>query len=361
MTVWKTVPGYINYEVSDEGQVRGLKRGRVLDPKPDKSGYTLVCLSSELGVKRLLVHRLVAAAFLPKQEGCNVVHHKDGNRSNNCAANLEWTTQKNNVQASRGYVKPRRPAQPIPDDTGRLVSLSSIPELGGRFSKYCVSEKGFVVSNVGTRPRVLRSYDIGDGYQCVILSEQGVQTSMKVHRLVAMAFCPGRSEGRSLVNHVDQNRGNNHYSNLEWVSSSENRNHKSHVRKALESIKEDLKIGIRHKEIASRHAVNKTTVSRVARANNLKRDNRLSEEVRKAILNDLRSEVTASDAANKYGVGITTVLVLAKDNGVKPIGRRLPTATREKIASLLASGLSQTKIAQALSVDRGTVSLIAKG
>lgn len=361
MTAWKTVHRYSNYEVSDEGQVRGLKRGRILDPKPDKSGYKLVCLSNELGLKRLLVHRLVAAAFLPKQEGCDVVHHKDGNRSNNCVANLEWTTQKNNVQASRGYAKPRRAEQPPPSDTGRLVSLSSISELGGKFSRYCISEKGFVISNVGVRPRVLRPYDIGDGYQCVILSDHGRQTSMKVHRLVALAFCSGKSESRNCVNHIDQNRENNHYSNLEWLSSSENRNHKSHVRKVLENIKEDLKSGIKHEEIAANYSINKATVSRVARENNLKRDNRLSEEVRKSILIDLRSEVTAAKTADKHGVGITTVLRLAKDNGIKPIGRRLSTPTREKIISLIATGLSHAKIAESLSVDRGTVSLIAKG
>jgi hypothetical protein len=361
VTVWKTIPDYVNYEVSDEGQVRGLKRGRVLDPKPDRSGYKLVCLSNELGLKRLLIHRLVASVFLPRQEGCDVVHHKDSNRSNNCATNLEWTTQKNNVQASRGYAKPRRAEQPLPDDTGRLVSLGSIQELGGRFSKYAVSEKGFVVSSAGARPRVLHTYDIGDSYRCVILSDGGATTSMKVHRLVALAFCSGRTEDRNYVNHIDQDRTNNHHSNLEWCSSSENRNHRSHVQSALEDIKQDLKIGIKHEEISSKHGVTASTVSRIAAANNLKRDNRIPEDIRSLVLEDLRSELTAAKVAAKYSIGINTVLKMAKDNGVKPIGRRLLASTREQIASLLASGMSQAKVAQAMSVDRGTVSLIARG
>lgn len=51
----------------------------------------------------------------------------------------------------------------------------------------------------------------------------------KVHRLVAIAFCDGRSEERNEVNHIDYNRTNNYYKNLEWVTHRENVQHsKSH-------------------------------------------------------------------------------------------------------------------------------------
>jgi hypothetical protein len=46
----------------------------------------------------LSIHRLVALAFCPKSEGKDVVNHKDGNRDNNRADNLEWVTQAENVQ-----------------------------------------------------------------------------------------------------------------------------------------------------------------------------------------------------------------------------------------------------------------------
>ncbi len=50
-----------------------------------------------LAVNGALVHRLVAEAFCNKVEGQNVVNHMDGRTHNNCATNLEWTTQKLNV------------------------------------------------------------------------------------------------------------------------------------------------------------------------------------------------------------------------------------------------------------------------
>ncbi len=46
-----------------------------------------------------------------------------------------------------------------------------------------------------------------------------------VHRLVAAAFCPRQRPDQTVVNHKDGNKLNNHYSNLEWVTHSENMKH----------------------------------------------------------------------------------------------------------------------------------------
>lgn len=45
-----------------------------------------------------------------------------------------------------------------------------------------------------------------------------------IHRLVAIAFLPN-PEGKPIVNHLDRNKGNNHISNLEWATESENTLH----------------------------------------------------------------------------------------------------------------------------------------
>ena len=57
------------------------------------SGYKTVTINR----KQYSIHRLVALAWVDKVEGKNFVNHIDGNRLNNKASNLEWVTQKENV------------------------------------------------------------------------------------------------------------------------------------------------------------------------------------------------------------------------------------------------------------------------
>ncbi len=109
--VWKPVSGFESlYEVSNLGRVRSLDRlcqhkdgnatrraGRILKPGL-RAGYPFVQLCDNESKRQAHVHRLVADAFCVKPEGCNVVNHLDGTRTNNEATNLEWTTNKGNAK-----------------------------------------------------------------------------------------------------------------------------------------------------------------------------------------------------------------------------------------------------------------------
>ena len=118
MEIWKDVKNYEGYyQVSDLGNVRSLDhigsdghryKGKLLNPKGDKLGYKRVHVSKKGVDDWLLVHRLVAEAFITKpSEECDVVNHLDNNPSNNRADNLEWTTYKGNMQwaAAQGRMK----------------------------------------------------------------------------------------------------------------------------------------------------------------------------------------------------------------------------------------------------------------
>lgn len=96
---WLPVAGYEGlYEVSDAGNVRSLFRyKRMLKHNVSKRGYHTVQLFKGKTGKRVLVHRIVAAAFAPNPYNFSQVNHKDENKSNNAANNLEWCTAKYNM------------------------------------------------------------------------------------------------------------------------------------------------------------------------------------------------------------------------------------------------------------------------
>lgn len=101
-----------NYVVYRDGCVRGV-RGRPLVPTL-VNGYECVTLSAPGRKMSRRVHRLVAAAFLPNPEGLPHVAHLDGNRRNNRAENLVWTTLSERRLALRLARAPAPPAAPAP-------------------------------------------------------------------------------------------------------------------------------------------------------------------------------------------------------------------------------------------------------
>lgn len=64
------------------------------------------------------------------------------------------------------------------------------------------------------------------GYMTVALCEDGVMTRHKVHRLVALAYVPN-PENKPQVNHKDEVKDHNHYTNLEWMTNQENKEYSS--------------------------------------------------------------------------------------------------------------------------------------
>ena len=102
MEQWKSVEGYEGlYEVSDLGKVRSLNynhtgKEKILKPQKDTSGYLQVNLCKDGQKKMLLVHRLVAEAFIPNHNNLATVNHKDEVKTNNTVGNLEWMSIKDN-------------------------------------------------------------------------------------------------------------------------------------------------------------------------------------------------------------------------------------------------------------------------
>ena len=96
------IEGFENYEVSNLGKVRNIKSGRTLKPRLDKDGYLVHGLYKNNKQNQLLLHRIIATAFIDNPEEKPQVNHIDENKLNNDLSNLEWCTVKeNNIHGTR--------------------------------------------------------------------------------------------------------------------------------------------------------------------------------------------------------------------------------------------------------------------
>lgn len=116
MEIWKDVIGYeCLYEVSTEGRVRSVNRkdcrgnriaGRVMKPRAINSGYLMIHLRDKSGKRKgVLVHRIVAEAFLPRETWKTQVDHINENKHDNAVSNLRWTTPKENTNNGTGIAR----------------------------------------------------------------------------------------------------------------------------------------------------------------------------------------------------------------------------------------------------------------
>lgn len=107
MERWKDVVGYENiYQVSDKGNIKSVDRidasghkikGHIRKPEIQKCGYLQIDLWKNGKGKQVLIHRIVAEAFIGACPPGYEVNHKDENKQNNCVDNLEYVTKSQNV------------------------------------------------------------------------------------------------------------------------------------------------------------------------------------------------------------------------------------------------------------------------
>lgn len=99
---WRAVPGYEGiFETTATGSVRSARTRRRLKPHLHPSGYQTIATRVGGRKGRAVcgkVHRLVALAWSPARDGADVVNHRNGVKTDNRAANLEWATPSENTR-----------------------------------------------------------------------------------------------------------------------------------------------------------------------------------------------------------------------------------------------------------------------
>jgi hypothetical protein len=114
-TLWLPVPEFGNYYVSPEGGILSLAKShgrkgvpRILKPTVN-DGYARVKFWKDGKYHTRKVHRIVATVYCPGFAPNLVVNHINGVKTDNCAKNLEWITNRENIKHShdQGFIKPR--------------------------------------------------------------------------------------------------------------------------------------------------------------------------------------------------------------------------------------------------------------
>lgn len=146
MEVYKDIEGFEGkYQVSNFGNVRSLDRvitnvdghkriypGVLMKGEITYQGYIRVMLSDGKASRRSTVHKLVAEAFIGEYPDGKVINHIDEDKSNNHYKNLEYITQKENVNHGSG-IKRRAKSQRVAVrgkhmETGEVVEFESMME-----------------------------------------------------------------------------------------------------------------------------------------------------------------------------------------------------------------------------------------
>ena len=154
--IFEPIIGYEGlYSISNKGRVKSHISNRILKPLLRKTGYLEICLYKNKRKKYYLLHRVVAEMFIKQVEGSNEINHIDGDKTNNCIENLEWSNRKQNLQHAyknglrEDDVSPRRIKCYPKDNKNEVIFFESIYQAARRLK---ISQGNICMVCKGQRP-----------------------------------------------------------------------------------------------------------------------------------------------------------------------------------------------------------------
>lgn len=262
MEKWNVIKDFTNYEISDLGQVRNIKTKKILSDKKVQNGYKQVGLCVNGKPVRKSIHRLVAEMFVPNDDKKLTVNHKDGDKLNNKASNLEWMTSQENVNHAFTNNLTKVKVCPIiqfdldDNEIDRFPSIKTIEEkLGydrsaiirvckGRnktaygfkwkyvngedkiddntfkgqsyedYTNYLINKEGQVYSKKSKK--ILKPVVNKNQHSYVTFSKDGKKRNFYIHVLVAKLYLQNPNNYSTVI-HINKNKSDNKLVNLKWV------------------------------------------------------------------------------------------------------------------------------------------------
>ena len=135
--VWRKIPKFENYEVSNMGRIRSYK----ILKGSKTNGYSGIYLYKDKKGTHFYVHRLVMLLFVGNPPKGKVVNHKDGNKLNNNLDNLEYSTlSENNFHAYKIGLRVGCKRKLTEEKVREIISLKKTNSYSFLANKYEVSQ-----------------------------------------------------------------------------------------------------------------------------------------------------------------------------------------------------------------------------
>lgn len=235
---WKYIPNYEErYIINKEGIVKSLLTGNILEDNYNtkfKQSYKSAKLIDKEGKRNsYLIHTLVYKTFIGEIDKNMVIDHIDQDKFNNKLENLRMVSQSDNSKnCGRGSYSKNK----------NEIKNNIFINIGTKYkniylSNYEINEYGQIKNNHKKmlNPSTYRLYNIVN----IIDKISKKRYNIRIHQLVASVFLENPNN-YTIVHHKDDNRGNNHISNLEWTSHTQNITYSQGKRLGQYSLNDEL-------------------------------------------------------------------------------------------------------------------------